>query len=88
MIADVKQKVWSFIADNFLMGSEAHISDEASFMDSHIIDSTGYLELIMFIEETFNIRVSNSEMIPENLDSLNAIDGYLQRKLSVVSRVA
>lgn len=88
MIADVKQKVWNFILDNFLMGSETAISDEASFMDSHIIDSTGFLELIMFVEETFGIRVSNSEMVPENLDSLNAIDSYMKRKLSVVSRVA
>lgn len=80
MTSNVKQKVWAFILDNFLMGSESDIGDDASFMETHTIDSTGFLELIMFIEETFGISVSDSEMLPENLDSLNAIDRYVQRK--------
>jgi acyl carrier protein len=80
MTSDIKQKVRAFILDNFMMGSEADISDDASFMETHTIDSTGFLELIMFIEETFGISVADSEMLPDNLDSLNAIDRYVQRK--------
>lgn len=88
MTSNVKQKVRDFILDNFLMGSEADISDESSFMDNHIIDSTGFLELIMFVEETFGVHVSDSEMLPENLDSLNAIDSYIERKRSAAANAA
>jgi acyl carrier protein len=63
------------------MGSGgAPFTDADSLLDLHIVDSTGILELILFLEETFGIQVQDADMVPENLDSLNAIEAYVQRK--------
>jgi len=80
MTSDIKQQVRQFILDNFMMGGKAEISDDASFMDRHIIDSTGFLELISFVEQSFDIQISDDEMVPENLDSLNNIERFVQKK--------
>ena len=63
-----------------MMGGTADFPDDASFMDHHIIDSTGFLELVSFIEESFKVQVSDDEMVPENLDSLNNVERYIQQK--------
>jgi acyl carrier protein len=78
---DVKTKVRQYIVDNFIMGATvAELGDADSFMDRHILDSTGFLELISYLEETFGIRVEDEEMVPENLDSLNHVAAFLDRK--------
>jgi acyl carrier protein len=83
MTTNIKEQVRSYIADNFVMSSSAaKFADSDSFLDLHIIDSTGFLELITFLEEKFGIEVGDEEMVPENLDSLDNIDAYLQRKLN------
>lgn len=77
-----KTQVRQFIQDNFMLsGASAAFADDASFMEAQILDSTGFLELIAYLEETFSISVSDDEMIPENLDSLDAVAAYLGRKL-------
>lgn len=80
MTTDIKQQVRQFILDNFMMGGSREIPDDASFIDRHIIDSTGFLELISFVEQTFEIQVFDDEMVPENLDSLNSIERYVRNK--------
>jgi len=81
-MSDVKNQVRAFIADNFLMGTNAaKFGDADSFLDHHIIDSTGFLELVTFLEESFKFRVEDEEMIPENLDSLDSIEAYVKKKL-------
>jgi len=80
MTSNIKQQVRQFILDNFMMGGTAEIPDDASFMDRHIIDSTGFLELISFVEESFGIQVSDDDMVPENLDSLNNIERYIRKR--------
>ena len=77
----IKTKVKEFIVENFLFGNANGLSDETSFLDEGIIDSTGVLELITFIEDEFNIYVNDEELIPENLDSLNNVAKFLQTKL-------
>jgi acyl carrier protein len=80
-MVNVKNKVRSYIMDNFLMGGSSNsFQDGDSFMGKHIIDSTGFLELITFLEETFSLAVEDHEMIPENLDSLDNIEAFVQRK--------
>jgi acyl carrier protein len=82
---NTKARVRQFVQDNFVMGSRAApFADNASFMERNIIDSTGFLELVTFIEEHFGITVEDDEMVPENLDSLDAIEAYVGRKLSPV----
>jgi acyl carrier protein len=77
---DIKAVIREFLLDNFVMGSDAVIADDVSFMKTHILDSTGFIELVTFIEETFGIKVADEEMVPENLDSLLNIEAYLERK--------
>lgn len=78
---DIKQQVRSYIFDNFIMaGDPGALKDDDSFMDRHILDSTGFIELITFLEETFGIKVDDDEMVPENLDSLDNIEKFLRRK--------
>jgi acyl carrier protein len=77
---DVKNTVRKFLLENFVMGGDTTIADDLSFMEAHLLDSTGFIELITFVEETFGIAVSDEEMVPENFDSLANIEGYLARK--------
>lgn len=78
---DVKSTVRKFIQDNFIMGtSGAQFADSDSFLTRRIIDSTGFLELVSFLEEDFGIAVADEEMTPENLDSLDNIEAYVRRK--------
>jgi acyl carrier protein len=78
---DVKAEIRRFIEDNFIMGaSAAPLADGDSFLERHVLDSTGFLELISYLEETFAIKVGDEEMVPENLDSLDNIAQFLARK--------
>jgi acyl carrier protein len=77
---DIKSQVRKFVMDNFVMGGNVQVADDASFMNNHILDSTGFIELILFIEETYDLKVDDAEMLPENFDSLNNIEGYVTRK--------
>jgi acyl carrier protein len=79
-VEDVIAKVRSFLLDNFVMGGDTVIGDDTSFMESHILDSTGFIELISYIEEEFGVQVGDEEMLPENFDSLASIQRYLARK--------
>lgn len=82
-MADIKQQVRSYILDNFLMGAQgAGFGDADSFMEQHVLDSTGFLELITFLEDTYAIKVDDEEMVPENLDSMNNVEAFVQRKLA------
>ena len=75
-------KVRDYIIENFLYGEEGKLTDETSFLGSSIIDSTGVLELVNYLEETFKIKVEDNEIVPENLDSLKNIEKYLKNKLN------
>ena len=78
----LKTQVRQYVVDNLLMGTNgAELRDEDSFMQSQVIDSVGVVELVSFLEKHFSIKVEDQEMLPENLDSLNGIARYLQRKL-------
>lgn len=74
--------VKEFIIENFLFGEEEQLNLDTDFFDKGIIDSTGVIELVSFLEETFNISVEDEELIPENLSSLQKIDVFLSKKLS------
>ncbi len=75
-VNDVKE----FIIENFLFGEEDQIEIETDFFDKGIIDSTGVIELVSFIEETFEISIDDEELIPENLSSLKNIREFIQQK--------
>jgi acyl carrier protein len=80
---DIKKTVRDYILDNFLMGdSGSALRDDQSFLDNGIIDSTGFVELITFLESHYNVQVRDNEMTPENLDSLDNVEQFMTRKLA------
>ena len=79
---EIKRQVRAYVVDNFLMGLQAEdLTDATSFLEKGILDSTGFLELVAFLEETYGFKILDEEMVPENLDSVNALEVYVKRKL-------
>jgi len=81
-MADYVSTVREFVVENFLYGDGSRLEENTSFLDHGIVDSTGLLELVSFLEQRFEIRVEDDEMVPENLNSLGCISSYLDRKLN------
>lgn len=79
-MTDFKVTIKQFIIENFLFGDDEGLEDDVSFLEEGIIDSTGILELITFLEEDFSIEIDDEEMIPENLDSINNLIAFLNKK--------
>lgn len=78
---DVRAQLRDFIVDNFMMGQDAAaLTDAGSLLELGIIDSTGVLELVGFLEETFQITVEDDDLVPDNLDSVDNLVNYIQRK--------
>lgn len=74
-------KVRKYILENFLFtDDDSALDDEDSLLDQGIIDSTGALEIANFLEETFDIKIRDDEMLPENLDSIANISRFILRK--------
>ncbi len=76
-----KESVRQFIVETFLFGNGDWLEDDMSFLESGVVDSTGILELIMFLEDTFGITIADDELVPENLDSISNIANFLEDKL-------
>jgi len=77
----VEDKLRTYVLENYLFTDDQSELDNAdSFLDKGIVDSTGILEIIGFIEEEFGITVEDDEMVPENLDSINNLVAYIARK--------
>lgn len=71
----------AFIIDNFLFGEDRGLTDDSSFLEEGFIDSTGVMQLVSFLEDEFSIRVNDEELTPENLDSINRVTDFIERKL-------
>ena len=77
------QELRRFIVDNFLFGEESGgfaFSNEDSFQERAIIDSTGILELVCFLQDTYHIVIQDEELVPENLDSVSLVARFVDRK--------
>lgn len=79
---DIKQELKDFFKNNFMMEVDGDFSDDDSFLDKGIIDSTGVLELIMFLESNYHIKIADEEIVPENLDSFNRLQRFLSKKIN------
>ena len=73
-------EIRSFIEKNYLFSSEGTLSDSDSLLQKGIVDSTGILELISFLEEKFGIAINDDELLPANLDSIDNIVNFLEKK--------
>ena len=80
MEKNIQKTFRNFIIENFLFEEDDNLKEDTSFLENGIIDSTGVLELVMFIEETYGISVEDDDIVPENLDSISKIAEYVQRK--------
>jgi acyl carrier protein len=78
---EVRRSLRDFITENFLFGDWNGFNEDTSFLESGIVDSTGMLEIINFLEETYGITIEDDELVPENFDSLNQLGAFLARKL-------
>ena len=75
-------EVREFVVENFLFGDGGSLKEDTSFLEEGIVDSTGILELVFFLEETYSIKVADDEVTPENMDNLQNIARFIDRKLN------
>jgi acyl carrier protein len=74
------ETVRKFIVEQFLFGEDDGFKDDASFMETGLIDSMGIMEMVAFLEKTFQIKIEDHELIPRNLDSVSRIQAFLDFK--------
>jgi len=86
-MSDTREKVRGFVVENFLFGQAGDLQDTTSFLDNGILDSTGVLELVAFLEETFSIKIDAEETLPDNLDSIELICAFLTTKRKSAEKV-
>jgi acyl carrier protein len=75
-------RVREFVTRNFFVSDAARLTDGASLLDLGVVDSTGVLEIIGFVESTFGLSIEDDEIVPANLDSIERIAAYVDRKLA------
>ncbi len=80
--AAVAGRVRAYIEENLLLNSADTFSDTSSLIENGILDSTGAMDLVAFLEQAFAITVNDDDMVPENLDSVDQICGFIKRRLS------
>jgi len=78
----LKSEIKNFIIENFLYGQNDGFGEDVSFMQKGIMDSTGILELVAFVEEKYELSVADEELIPDNFDSINKLSTYITKKLN------
>ena len=78
------EDVRAFVVENFLYGEDDGLELDTSFLDKGIVDSTGMLELVEFLESAYDLELSDEDLVPENLDSLESVAAFLERKLANV----
>jgi len=80
----LQEDIRTFIVDNFLFGDEGGLSNDSSFVKEGIVDSTGILQLVAYIQEQYMIAVEDDELIPENLDSVSRVTAFIEGKKRIV----
>lgn len=79
-LQSIKTDTRQFVIKNFLFGQDDGLTDETSFLDQGIIDSTGVLELVAHLESHYGFKVDDAELTPDNLDSIAAVGEFVCRK--------
>lgn len=75
-----KQRVRAFIESNFYIADTSTLLDDVSLLDKGIVDSTGILEIVAFLESDFGLMVEDEELVPDNLDSIDRIATFIATK--------
>ena len=77
---ELRQQLRSFIVEHFLFGEDNGMADNASLLEQGVLDSTGVMELVSHLENAYGFKVDNDEVIPENLDSIESLAKFVERK--------
>ena len=80
----IQEDLTQFIVENFLFGRQDGLAADDSFLEKGILDSTSILELILHLERTYGFAVEDSDLIPDNLDSINRLTAFVERKQRTV----
>ncbi|ACH38104.1 acyl carrier protein [Citrifermentans bemidjiense Bem] len=83
----LQEDIRSFIVDNFLFGDAGTLNNDSSFIKEGIVDSTGILQLVAFIQEQYRVVVEDEELIPENLDSVSKVAAFIENKMKMAAFV-
>ncbi len=86
--SSVRERVRKFITGTFYVPDPAQVNDSVSFLETGIVDSTGVLEIIGFLQSEFGVTVEDDEILPENLDSVERVAAYIARKKGVARGAA
>ena len=78
----IQDEIRGYIVENILFGDGERLEDDIPFHESGILDSTGFLEIITFVEERFGIAIEDSEVVPENLGTLRDLSSFVENKLN------
>ena len=78
---DIQQQIHNYIVNQILYVGDEELNEDLSFQESGILDSIGFLELITFIEENFELKILDNELIPENFDTIKKISRFVQNKI-------
>jgi acyl carrier protein len=74
------ERLRGFITENFYVPDPTQLTDDASLLDSGVVDSTGVMEIVTFIEGEFGIKVEDTEVVPDNLDTIGRVAAFVERK--------
>ena len=81
-MSDIRQTIRSFIEQNFLLTPDMKLGDTDSLLELHVVDSTGFLEIVHFVESSYGMEVADHEIVPENLETIDNIVQFVGRKLA------
>jgi len=81
----IKGKIVKFVKDYFIKESGIVIDGDTLFLEKGILDSTGVIELVVFLEETFKIEIEDAEIVPDNLNSINLLVDFIKNKLNIAT---
>jgi acyl carrier protein len=82
-VAEMAHRIRTYLVENFLLGQADGLDDASSLLDSGILDSTGVLEVVAFLEETFEIKVDEEDLVAANLDTVQDLARFVARKRAV-----
>lgn len=82
---NTKDVIRQYIIDNLLLGQGSTLDDDTSLLDSGALDSTAAMELVAFLEQTFNVQIQDREINPDNLETVNRISAMIGRKTVLVA---
>ncbi len=82
---DISQRIRTFIIENFYVAEGSELDDDTSLIETGIVDSTGVLEVVAFLERDFGIAVADEEILPSNLDSIAQMTAFVTKRMSLSS---